>query len=260
MDDTLVAIPEALLSSGAAIEKRFGCRDRQFLPSYFKGVEVIQEGPDIVLYQMTYIHTNGKSTAQLSNISKLDNKRDLIDSEITKHRTVAGRLAWIGTGSSPTSSRLASMALQEAKETVTLLNSCQDAYVKVDREKLARLHYVPLDFKTVQIRVFSDGSFQNLSNKHSQIGFVIILEDANDHYNIFTWHSCRATRREWSTKEAELFALDSALLRLRNQRDITFQLLKKKVPHGGLNRQTSTLANLMNTTASSMSEVMYRCR
>lgn len=50
-DDRLVIVPKSHLSSEAAIEKRFECRDRQFHLSDFKGVDVTREGSEIILSQ-----------------------------------------------------------------------------------------------------------------------------------------------------------------------------------------------------------------
>lgn len=258
-DDTLVVMPESLLPSESTIEKRFKCRARQFLPTDFKGVGIIREGHHIILPQMTHIDTKGKSEHPDSATTKPDLHRELNDEEISAHRSIAGRLAWIGTGTSPTSAFLASMALQGKKKTVALLNSCREAYAAVPNQQLASLRYVPLDFATIHNLVYSDGSFQNLPDKHSQIGFVFFLADGSDRCNLFHWHSSRATRRPSSTEEAELLALDVAFLGLRNQRRIMFQLLKKEVPIVVYIDNQKLWQNLMKTTAPSMPEVMYRC-
>jgi len=62
-DDMLIAIPESLLQTEASIEKRFKCRERKFLPADFKGIDIMQEGAEIVLSQMAYLDTKGQSTA-----------------------------------------------------------------------------------------------------------------------------------------------------------------------------------------------------
>ena len=63
-DDMLIAIPESLLKTEAAIEKRFECRERKFLPADFKVIDVLQEGPEIVLSQMSYLDAKGKWDGQ----------------------------------------------------------------------------------------------------------------------------------------------------------------------------------------------------
>lgn len=60
-DDTLVITPESMLTAKAVIEKRLECLARQFLPMYFKGVGVIQDGLDILLSQIAYMNTKDKT-------------------------------------------------------------------------------------------------------------------------------------------------------------------------------------------------------
>lgn len=261
-DDTLIAMSESYVQSEAAIEKRFECRERQFLPTDFKGVDVLKEGSNLVMSQMAYIDTKNKDSDNVSakTVTKPDLHRKLNDGEVTQHRTATGRLAWVATGTSPTYACLDSTALQGKKKTVSLLQSCRKAYNQLAVDNLASLRFVPLDFESIHIRVFSDSSFQNLPDKHSQIGFIFTLADKHDKTNIFHWHSSRATRRPTSTEEAELFALDVALQRLRNQRKIVFQLLQKEVPAVVYIDNQTLWQNLMNTTAPSLPEVMLRCR
>lgn len=260
MDDTLVAMPESLLSAKTAIEKRFACRERMFLPSDFQGVDFFRDGADTVLSQMAYLHMKGRDNAAFDPVTKVDLHRTFTEDEIRQHRTASVRLSWVGTSTSPTFACLASMALQGAKKTVALLCSCHEAYVLISHGNLASLRYVPLNFDTIHIRLFSDGSFQNLPDKHSQIGFVFILADGNEKSNIIHWHSSRATRRPASTEDSELMALDVASLRLRNQRRIIFQLLHKEVPVVAYIDNQTLWQNLINSTAPSMPEIMYRCR
>lgn len=117
------------------------------------------------------------------------------------------------------------MALNGKKKTSALLQSCKEAYEKVTTENLALLRYIPLDFSTIHMLVFSDGSFQILPYKHSQVGFVFVLADGHERCNLFQCHSSRATRRPASSEEPELLSLDISLHWLRSQRHIMMQLL-----------------------------------
>lgn len=188
---------------------------------------------------MTYVRAKEKSTTQLYNISKPDLNRNLNDIKITEHRRAAGRLAWVGNGTSPTPTCLVSIALRVAKETAALLNSCYNAYAKMDHEKLAHLRYNPLDKNTIHFRVFSDGSFQSLFYIYSQIGFVFILAKGKDCSNILHWQKSCATRSPLSTKETELLAFDSALLLLQTNVRLCFNSCRKRFPRW-LHRKSNT--------------------
>lgn len=101
-EDTFVVIPEFMLPAEAAFEKRFECRDRQFLPTDFRGVDFIQKGDEFFLFQMTYSDTRGKAEDPPVAPTKQEPHRELNDYEPPQHRTAAGRLDWIATGTSPT--------------------------------------------------------------------------------------------------------------------------------------------------------------
>lgn len=113
-DDTLISIPESLICK-AAIKKGFECRVHHLLPTDFKAVDVIQDNENIVLRQMEYLNTKGKTTIKSTRITKPELNRDLTDDEITAHRTATGRLAWITTGTFPTSACIASIVIQGEK-------------------------------------------------------------------------------------------------------------------------------------------------
>lgn len=74
------------------MEGDFECQDPQFIPSKFKGVDVIQERPNIVLSQLAYLDTKGKTKQSGTSTTKLDLHRELTDNEAGKLRIAAGRL------------------------------------------------------------------------------------------------------------------------------------------------------------------------
>lgn len=80
-DDLLFEIPESLLPFEATIEKRSDCHERSFVPTDFKGVDIISDGGDIVLSQMDYLDTKVKDTNESIDATKLDLTRDLNDEE-----------------------------------------------------------------------------------------------------------------------------------------------------------------------------------
>lgn len=121
------------------------------------------------------------------------------------------------------------MALKGKLKTVASLNMCRQAYAQIQLNQMSSLCYVPLDFYTVHIRVYSNGFFQNLPAKHFQIGFVFVPADGIDCCSIFHWHSSCTTCRPAFTEGAELLILDVAMQRLRNHRRIAFQLHQKEV-------------------------------
>lgn len=124
----------------------------------------------------------------------------------------------------------------------------------------AKIKYVSLDFDSIYIRVYSDGSNQNLALKHSQVGYVIALSDKDNRLKVVQWHSSRASRSAHSTEESELLALDLSFRSIRNMRMVVFELLKKEVPVVSYIDNQTLWLNVMKETAQSLPEVMYRCR
>lgn len=104
---------------------------------------------------MAYLDTKGKYTSNNDPNTKPEIHREISDKELTEYSTAAGRLAWIGTGTSHTSACIVSMALQGKKKTVSLLQSFQDEYKNVAIEKIASPRYVTLDFDTIHVCVSS---------------------------------------------------------------------------------------------------------
>jgi len=49
---------------------------------------------------------------------------------------------------------------------------------------VSTLRNIPLEESTIHLRVYSDGLYQNLPTKHSQIGFIIGLGDKEENFNV----------------------------------------------------------------------------
>lgn len=150
------------------------------MPTEFKQIDIFSDDNDIAVLQMAYLVTKGKDTAESIHATKLYLTGELNKKEHTQHSTAAGRLACVGTGTSLTSACLASVVLQRKQKTPALLKCHRDAHANIQTGTLPVLRYVPLEFATIHICVFSDTSFQNLPDKHSRLGFVFFLADDSD--------------------------------------------------------------------------------
>lgn len=126
-----------------------------------------------------------KEEYDLMSATKLDLYLELNENEPSLHLTVAGSPAWFSTGILPTSACISSIALQGRRKRFSLLNSCRHAYAQIQLHELSALRNVLLDYRTVDICVFSNDSSQNLSDKISKIAFIFVLSDGNDHCKIY---------------------------------------------------------------------------
>ena len=254
-DDTANILDITGLKEEATITNRFVCTSREFSPVEFKGIDIIQRNEFVALSQVSYAEKMELKNLPLDNYTKPEQTRQLDGREMSLLRSDSGRLAWLATGTSPLSSFHASVSLQSGKDnprTVKTMIDARNALRYIQKNLLSTLTFKPLDNQSIHIRMYTDGAFQNLSTKHSQIGFVIMLSDKNNVSNIVHWHSARANRRPNSTEESEMFALDAGIKCIRNMRKIIYQLLDRDVPIVCFIDNQSLWMNLMNITAHSI--------
>ncbi|KAI0565265.1 integrase core domain protein [Gracilaria domingensis] len=260
-DDCLTIMPRKLTHVEAKIAKRFPSRPIQKLPTDFKGLDISFESNVITISQKAYAE---KIDLQENKLTKVELERSMTDDEVSQLRSDAGKLAWLATGSSPISAFQASVALHRHEIKVApklhVLFDTRNHLETIRNENLAQLRYVVLDPDTVHIRVYSDGSFQNLRQKHSQIGFIICLADGNDNINIVHWHSSRAPRRPCSTEQSQLMALDKAFISLEKLKRTIIDLIKRSIPTVSYIDCETLWANLMNETVPTIPEICYRVR
>ena len=227
-DDILSAMPQSVATEEHKISDAFTCRDSQEPPTDFKGIDLLQTDSTLVAPQTAYLDKLDILPVP-SATTKEEQQRKLDAAEITTLKSIAGKLAWISTCTSPLYAFHASTSLQRHSEDPgTPLSILLNTHSALHRAKLnhhAKLTYVPLDEPTIHIRIYADAAFQNLRTKHSQIGFLIYLADQHDTVNLIHWHSSRAPRRPHSTEQSELMALDVGFRSVENISHIINSLL-----------------------------------
>lgn len=92
------------------------------------------------------------------------------------------------------------------------------------------LNFVNIDMSTAKIVVFVDGSFANNKDYSSQIGYVIVLADANGNANILHWSSTKCKRITGSVLASELYALANGFDVAATIRDTATQILQLMEP------------------------------
>lgn len=184
----------------------------------------------------------------------------MTDAELCSHCTIADRLTWIATPTSPSSSFAVSVSLQGNIKPVPLLTLSRSALQKAKEQKSASLSYVLLDFNSIYVRNSTDEAYRNLKDKHSQTGFVIFHSDHHNCSNILHWPSSRDPQQPSSTEESELMALHQALRSIHNLIDVVFQLIQKGFPELLYIDNQTLWCNLINSTFTSLSEIVLLCR
>ncbi|KAI0993903.1 hypothetical protein K3495_g14281, partial [Podosphaera aphanis] len=121
-------------------------------------------------------------------------KIQLLDNTFTKEDYVQQRArgAYIATVSQPQAAFALSYAAQVTEPTsndACFLNRC------LLWQTLGKgLNFVELDSSTLRLLAFTDSSFANNRDLTSQIGYVIVLADANNNANIIHWQSVKCRR------------------------------------------------------------------
>lgn len=152
------------------------------------------------------------------------------------------------------------LSLQGRSKPVSLLQVARSALQAAQILNHVTLCNVSLDCNSVHMHVYTDGAYQNLPDKHSQIGFIFTLPEEHNHTDIPHWHSSRAPRLPASTEESKLFSLGQAFRSLENLREIVFQLLHKSVPVVLYIDNQALWLNPMNSTTTSLPDIMLRSR
>lgn len=261
-DDVLSFLPRSQSHEEQKMAERFTCRDSQEIPTDFKGVDILRDGSNLSFSQDAYI--DKLTLPKLPDINVKDQNRQVTDQEHKCLQTLAGKLAWIATCTSPLSAFSASVSLQRHREEptipLTLLYRTFDVLDSAKKTSITKLHYVPLDESTIHLRVYCDASFQNLRTKHSQIGFCIFTADGTNQVNLIHWHSSRAPRRGHSTEQTELMALDEALKSVEYVSKMLNDLMRKDIPVVVFIDCDTLWSNLMKETVPTIPEIGYRCR
>ncbi len=140
---------------------------------------------------------------QLKQIKKIQ----LLSKTFTKEQYVAQRArgAYIATVSQPHAAFALSYAAQVTEPTyedAQYLNRCLSWQLEG-----RGLTFVKLDMTTLRIVAFTDSSFANNKDLSSQIGYVIVLADAQNNANIVHWQSIKCRRVTRSVLASELYAL-----------------------------------------------------
>lgn len=125
---------------------------------------------------------------------------------------------------------------------------------------MTRIKYLPVDDKTVHIRIYCDGSYQSLAKTNSKIGFLFELVVEKDRMNIIHGHSSCAPWRPSSTEQSELLAMDKALFCYDRHSTTIRDLIKRDIPFVLYTDYKTLSNNMMNKTVPTIPKMRYRVR
>ena len=172
----------------------------------YVGIEIIQnEDMSIKINQSSYIESI--KPIYLSKERLAQRTETITDEEKSFYRGAIGQLNWVAGTSRPD----ISFAVCEAS---TKVNNATVADLLRINKTIKKLKSTPsyikfprLDLRSLNIKVFTDASFNNLPNGGSQGGQIVFLCDDNNKCCPLSWNSSRIRRVVRSTIGAETLSL-----------------------------------------------------
>ena len=170
----------------------------------YVGLNIKQEREGIRLDQENYI----KSLHQIEISQRKSQRRNmnLNEEEMHQFRSVVGQLNWIGTQTRPDISfDVCYLSMKFGKCTIEDLMEVNKVIKRVKTDQVSL--FLPILDGNIHLECYSDASFANLSDCHSQGGFIIFIANGNGRRCPIMWKSRKIRRVVNSTLAAETMAL-----------------------------------------------------
>ena len=170
----------------------------------YVGLNIRQEAEGISVDQENYIRSVNQ--VEISHKKCQTKSMNLNDEEMHQYRLVVGQLNWIGTQTRPDISfDVCALSMQFGKSTIGDLMEANKVIKRVKTDQVSL--FFPVLTGNIHIEGFSDASFANLSDCHSQGGFIVFIVDENGKRCPIMWKSKKIRRVVHSTLAAETLAL-----------------------------------------------------
>jgi hypothetical protein len=212
-DDTLIVADEAFaVREEEQIERaNILCKPREQLitgkPLRFNGAVITEDAQGVTLTQE---RTCKNIRLVQDHPSDTVNSRGKIRKNASPYEQyVAQRAlgAYIASVSQPEASfdlSFAAQATQPDEEDIKALN--KRLQWQIDNSNRG-LRFVKIDLRTAQLYAFVDASFANNKDSSSQIGYIIVLADAQNNANILHWSSTKCKRITRSVLASEMYGM-----------------------------------------------------
>lgn len=227
--------------------------ERSLMLADFESVDFLLQNQDIALSLLINLDSTDENADEPIYGSKRNQYWALNDEENSQHCTDVGRLAQVSIGTSSTSACLTSVALWKKRK--LFLNQELSRGMYTNCKKWTNLTPLQRAWSHILSHFCLFRWFITEPPRQNFRDWILFRACwYQRQLNLFCWHSSSATPCPALSKEAELFATAVALLRLRNQREIIFQILHKEVSVGLFTVNQALSQNLMNNTAFSIPE------
>ena len=170
----------------------------------YVGLNLQQEKEGISIDQENYIRSLNQ--IEISHKKSQRKSMNLNEDEMHQYRSVVGQLNWVGTQTRPDISfDVCALSMQFGKGTIGDLMEANKVVKRVKTDQVSL--FFPVLTGNIHVEGFSDASFANLSDCHSQGGFIIFIVDENGKRCPIMWKSKKIRRVVHSTLAAETLAL-----------------------------------------------------
>ena len=151
-------------------------------------------------------YTNSLNLISLTKEQILDPHRKLNEKETTSLRSAIGQLNWLANISRPEisyqvstiSAKIKTATISDIKET--------NKIIKFVKQNKSFITFPSLHLPSTKVVMYSDASFNNLSDGNSQGGYIIFLSDKYNNSSPIAWKSTKLRRVARSTLAAETLA------------------------------------------------------
>lgn len=194
----------------------------------YVGISVTQYTDSIQLDQKQYLDT---VNADLLPKEALKDKYRFVDeSEKRTFRQGIGQLGWLTSISRPEAAfDYCVMSTRQAKPQVSDFFLYRKA-VREMKNNSYEIRLKKLNTRSMELTIFSDASFGNLSGGASQLGFIVFLNDKEGNAIPVSWASRKSKRVARSTLTAETLAAVEAVDAAMMCRKVLEDLLDKALP------------------------------
>ena len=212
----------------------------------YVGINVIQTDRCITLDQNQYL--NNMSGDLIAKEAQRDKFRFASEEEKKSFRQGIGQLGWLTSISRPEASF--DYCVLSTRQTRPQISDFLQ-YKKTVRDVKNNDYKImmkKLDMRSLELTVFSDASFGNLSGGASQLGYMIFLSDKNGNAVPIVWASKKSKRVARSTLTAETLAAVEAVEAAVMCRKVLEDVLNKALPPIKLMVDNKSLYDTSNTT------------
>ena len=166
----------------------------------------IKQNPDMSITVDQQNYTNSLNLIPLTKEQTLEPQRKLNERETKLLKNAIGQLNWLANISRPEisyqvstiSAKIKTATIADIKET--------NKIIKLVKQNKSFITFPSLHLPSTKVVMYSDASFNNITDGNSQGGYIVFLSDKHNNSSPIAWKSTKLCRVARSTSAAETLA------------------------------------------------------